>query len=65
MEPTNGSAPPNVAAAYEATMVRRGLVQQRVEGEEALRLIQAAALAPQGPQLAQTLPLNATFSVRV
>jgi hypothetical protein len=65
MEPTATSGVPlNVAAAYEATMARRAIGQQRAEGEAALRLIQAAALVTPQAQGA-SLPIDATISVRV
>jgi hypothetical protein len=63
MDPTSVSATPiNVAAAYDATMARKAMSQQRLEGEAALLLIQAAQLTPQAQTL---LPLDATISVRV
>ncbi|MEP6653503.1 MAG: hypothetical protein ABJA82_09110 [Myxococcales bacterium] len=50
----------DVGAAYEATMARRARDQERLEGAQATRLIDAAA-AP----TPTVLPSDATFSVRV
>ena len=63
MDPTSASgATSGLTAVYAAAMERHALGQQRVEGDQALRLIQAALVTPQLPTM---LPLDATFSVRV
>jgi hypothetical protein len=51
------------AAAYEARMAERGNDQQKIDGANAVRLVEAAQIAP--PAVAQrTLPLDATISIR-
>jgi len=62
MDPISAaSSATDIGAVYEAAMARRTTDQQRVEGREAVRLIEAstAAVAPQ-----RSLPPDATFSVR-
>lgn len=62
MEPVSGSTA--TVALYEALTARRANSQQKVDGSNALRLIEGAHIAPStsGPR---PLPPDATISIRV
>jgi len=57
------SATSNVGAAYEAQMAVRAKDQQKVEGDAAVRLVEASQVAP-GASANRPMPLDATISIR-
>jgi multidrug efflux pump subunit AcrA (membrane-fusion protein) len=51
-------------AVYQALIARRAMSQQRLEGQQALQLTEAAAAQMQA-QTQRALPPGATYSIRV
>lgn len=54
----------NVGAAYEAVMAERANNQQKVEGANAVRLVEAAARVAPAVAAQRPLPPDATISIR-
>jgi hypothetical protein len=58
MDPISSSSATDPSALYQATMARRSTDQQRLEGAEAVRLIESAT-----PPAPRPLPSDATISI--
>ncbi|MES1172217.1 MAG: hypothetical protein ABUL77_03180 [Bacteroidota bacterium] len=55
----------NVGAAYQAAMASRSNSQQKIDGDNAIRLVEAAQLVPTANANAnRALPPDATISIR-